>query len=614
MAFQSNSRPANPNIGTSYATFASIIVGLVVILVIFEQLGINTEWLGHVILAVPVMAYLVIGFLMRTVLLDEFYVSGRRVPAFYNGLAYASASFGGVGFFALTGALFLIGFDALAIGLGMVAGLVLMAILFVPYIRKYGAYTLASFLGERFDSKLIRLTAALFLLVPSLMLFSAEIRIIAEVLSQFTSANFSMLIFMAAGVILFSNILGGMRSLTWTTGAQMLVLFLGLLTPLVILSVMHTTLPVPQLTYGSLFTDISSVEKAGGILTGQSSALSTALPGENTLAVKKPMAQMFGAVGGFDFLILMLSVMMGAAVLPTSIMRIGTSSSVAEARHSIGWGVVLTGFLMMTVPAIAVFTKYILYQGVMGQPFNALPHWLTELKEAGMIDILDLNRDGLLGVKELAVTRDGISLILPIVGELPFVLVGFMAAAGMAAALAAASAHMVSMSSSLAEDIFHGVVWVRASRAKRLLVARVSMILVTLLACLAAISQDFDVLQVLLWALSISASSFFAPMVLAIWWKSVSGFAIWVGMLAGFFSSNFLIWLHWSGVSTSFAGIDSLTAAIIGVPIAFIVTVALSYMRPETSDEFRELTDEIRIPDGETIHDYKERIMTGRGL
>ena len=214
MAFQSNSRPANPNIGTSYATFASIIIGLVIILVIFEQLGINNLWLGHVIMAAPICAYLVIGFMMRTILIDDFYVSGRRVPAFYNGLAYASVSFGGIGFFALTGSLFLIGFDALVLGLGLVAGLVLMAIFFVPYIRKFGAYTLASFLGERFDSKIIRITAGLFLLVPSMMLLSAEIRIAAEVISQFTATNFKTLIIVVATVVVLSNILGGMRSLT----------------------------------------------------------------------------------------------------------------------------------------------------------------------------------------------------------------------------------------------------------------------------------------------------------------------------------------------------------------------------------------------------------------
>ena len=394
MAFQSNSRPANPNIGTSYATFASIIVGMIVILVIFEQLGINNLWLGHVVLAMPIFAYLIIGFLMRTVLVEEFYVSGRRVPAFYNGLAYTATSFGGVGFFAVTGSLFLIGFDGLAIGLGLVAGLVLMAVLFVPYIRKYGAYTLPSYLGERFDSKIIRFSAGVLLLIPCLMLLSAELRIAAEVTSQFTSANFKMLIFMSGTIVVLSSILGGMRSLTWTTGAQLLVLFMGLLLPLVILSVTHTTLPLPQLTYGSLFSDIAKVEAAGGITDTAPTSLSSALPGENSFISKKPIQQMFGAIKRTDFLFLLISVMLGAAVMPASIMRIGTADSVLQARRSIGWGVVLTSILLMTIPAVAVFTKFILYDAIIGQPFNAMPHWLGELKDAGMVDILDINKDG----------------------------------------------------------------------------------------------------------------------------------------------------------------------------------------------------------------------------
>ena len=612
MAFQSNSRPANPNIGTSYATFASIIIGLVVILVIFEQLGINNLWLGHVIMAAPIFAYVIIGFLMRTILIDEFYVSGRRVPAFYNGLAYASVSFGGIGFFAITGSLFLIGFDALVLGLGLVAGLVLMAILFVPYIRKFGAYTLASFFGERFDSKIIRMTAGLLLLVPSMMLLSAEIRIAAEVISQFTATNFKTLIFVSAAVIVLSNILGGMRSLTWTTGAQLLVLFLGLLTPLTILSVTHTTLPLPQLTYGSLFADIGKAEAAGGIVDAVPTRLTSALPGDNTLVVKKPLEQMFGAIKKVDFLFLLVSVMLGAAILPASIMRIGTSESVTEARRSISWGVVLTGILMLSVPAIAVFTKYLLYQTLVGQPFNAMPNWLVDLKEAGMVDILDLNKDGILAIKELAVMRDSISLILPIIGELPFVLVGFLAAAGMAAALSAASAHMLAMSCSISEDLFYGGFWSKVSVAKRLLIARLSMIVVTAIASYIAIGQDFDILHMGLWALSIAASSFFAPLVLAIWWKKVSKFGIWAGMIAGFCVSMSITFLHWSGLTTNVLGIESLTSAIAGVPVAFAVIVGITYLYPESSEEATDLADEIRIPDGETIRDYVERLIKGR--
>ncbi len=614
MAFQSNFRPANPNIGTSFATFASLVIGLVVILVVFEQLGINNLWLGHVVLAVPVLAYLAIGFLLRTVLIDEFYVSGRRVPAVYNGLAFVGATFGGIGFFAITGVIFLIGFDGLAIGLGLVAGLVLMAVLLVPYIRKHGAYTLASFLGERFDSKAIRLTAALLLLVPSMMLLTAEISIAAEVVSRFTSTGFSTLVFAAAATIVLSNIFGGMRSLTWTSGAQLLVVFMGLLTPLTILSASHTTLPLPQITYGSLFADIEKAEKAGGLKNARPADISAALPGETTLVTKKPLQQMFGAITRTDFLFLIISVMLGVAVLPAAIMRIGTTASVTEARRSINWGVVLMAILLMTVPALAVFVKYILYESVIGQPFNAMPHWLVELKEAGMIDVLDIDKDGLLGIRELAVMRDSVALILPIAGELPFVLVGFLAAAGLAAALAAAGAQMVTMSSSISEDLFHGGLREGASKARRLLIARLSMILVVLVASLMAIRQDFDILHMGLWALSISASSFFAPLVLSIWWKNVTGLAIWVGMLAGFAVSMMIVLLHWSGLSDSFLGIDSLTAAIAGVPVSFAAIIAITRLKPQDAEEMGQLADEIRIPDGETIHDYKERILTGRGI
>jgi cation/acetate symporter len=614
MAFQSHSRPANPYVGTSFATYAAVIAGLVIILVIFEQLGINSVWLGHVVIVVPVLSYVVIGFLTRTVLADEFFVSGRRVPAFYNGLGFAAASFGGIGFFALTGALFLIGFDALAIGLGLVAGLVLMAQLFVPYLRKYGAYTLPSFLGERFDSAWLRVTAGLLLLPPSMLLLSAELRIAAEILSQFVSVNFQLLILACATIVVLTNVLGGVRSLTWTSSAQMLVVFLGLLTPLVILSVMHTTLPLPQLTYGSLFNDILRVEQGSGLAEATPVALMAALPGENTLTITKPMLQLFGSVGRFDFLFLMLSVALGTAVLPAGLLRIGNSFSVTQARRSIGWGVVLMSILLMTVPAVAVFARYLLLDPIINQPLNAMPHWFKELQDAGMVQTQDLNNDGLLQLREFAVLRNGVALILPIVGELPFVLVGFAAAAGMAAALAAAGSQLVAMATSISEDLVQGLASYRLSGARRLLYARLSMIANVIIAGFIAVNVDFDLLHMGLWALSLAAGSFFAPLVLSIWWREISREAVFAGMLAGAAATLLVVLLGWLGIADSFLGISNLTAAVLGVPVGFAAAAAVAYRQRAVSPVVSEVLDEIRIPDGETVYDYKERLVSGRGF
>jgi cation/acetate symporter len=575
-------------------------------LVIFEQLGINSLWLGHVMLTVPIMAYMLIGFFSRTVVMDEFHASGRRVPPFFNGMAFAAASFGGIGFFSLTGAIFLIGFDALAIGLGLTAGLALLMVLFVPYLRKLGAYSLPSFFSQRFESPLLRIIAALMIIPPLMMLLGAEIRIGAEIISQFAPGNFNSLVFAMGAICALSVVLGGMRSLTWTNAAQMLVLLMGLLTPMVIVSVTHTTLPLPQITHGSLFADIARYESGGGIGdTIAADSPSEALPGEDNMVIRKPMAQPFGALSNIDFIMLALCVMLGAAVLPASIMRIGASVSVSQARRSVGWGVVILATLLMTIPAVAVFAKYLLLNAIIGQPFSSLPHWLGELREAGMIDIMDINKDGVLQFNELAISRDGVPLLLPVASEMPFVLVGFMASAGIAAAFAAANAHLIALSSALGEDLpgdlFAG--------SRRLLASRLAIFAMAGAACLVVVRFDFDILRAGLMALSLLAGGFFVPLLLSIWWRGFSKSGALAAMLTGFGTTGAIMLAHWHGFE---AGPAPLLAAMTGVPLSLLAGIAASKASPAPSPAQDELLAEIRIPDGETIYDQRRRLAGKR--
>ena len=76
-------------------------------------------------IAVPLVLYLVIAVGARTLNVEDFFASGRRVPSVFNGFVLAAIAVGGVGFFAYTGTVFFLGFDALAIGLGWTAGLLL---------------------------------------------------------------------------------------------------------------------------------------------------------------------------------------------------------------------------------------------------------------------------------------------------------------------------------------------------------------------------------------------------------------------------------------------------------------------------------------------------------
>ena len=73
---------------------------------------------------VPLALYVVIALGARTLNVEDFFASGRRVPPVYNGAVLAAVLIGGTGFFAYTGTLFFLGFDALAIGLAWTAGLI----------------------------------------------------------------------------------------------------------------------------------------------------------------------------------------------------------------------------------------------------------------------------------------------------------------------------------------------------------------------------------------------------------------------------------------------------------------------------------------------------------
>ena len=59
----------------------------VIVLAILEQMGMPKAWIGYSFLAATVLLYAGIGVMSRTSDASEFYVAGRRVPAFFNGMA-----------------------------------------------------------------------------------------------------------------------------------------------------------------------------------------------------------------------------------------------------------------------------------------------------------------------------------------------------------------------------------------------------------------------------------------------------------------------------------------------------------------------------------------------
>lgn len=603
MSLQTSFRSQGSRLGTHYAIFASAFASLVLLLLILEQLGARKVWLSHLMIVPPVLVYMGLALATRTLDASEFFVVSRRVPYVFNGLAMAAATIGGVGYFSLTGTAYLIGFDALAIFLGLAGGFVLATIMIVPYLRKVGAYTIPGYLRDRFGMPLLGYVAALLLIPPAMLILVAELSIGAFIAQLFASVSFESALWLGAVVIVVIAGAGGFRSLTWVQCAQYFVALAGFLAPVVIISVLVTNLPLPQFTLGELYERVSTLERAIGVSPGVQVSLEMALPSEAPIAAPKPFFEAFGVMHPMTFAALLFSVLAGSAVMPGLLMRAGTTPSVFEARRSMGWGVLFLGLFLISAPAYAAFAKYLTLQDLVGALPSQLPNWIDGLREAGLANIGDANGDGVVGANEILVARDGATLALPILGELPFVLVVVIAAAGIAATLAAASTQASAIGLTVGEDLLHRGFMPAASPGRRLLASRIAIMVSTIVAAWVVAFLEFDALRTAIIAFSLAASAFLPVLILSVWWKGTSGIGALFGMVAGFGTAAALVVLAEIGGGGSFLGMSSLLAAVVGVPVGFAVTVATSIVFGAPSEAHSRLVDTIRDPSGDALFD-----------
>lgn len=593
-------RTPNPHLGAYYGIVTSAVVSLVIVLAMLEQLGWSEALIAEAMIAVPLVLYLIIAAGAHTLNVEDFFTSGRRVPPVFNGFALAATAVGGVGFFAYTGTVFFLGFDALAIGLGWTTGLLLAAVLFVPYLRKAGSYTLPSFLGHRFRSRYLRMTASVLQLPPTSLLLAAELKIAAMVAALFLPLSFSFAVIIVAMIVAASVLLGGMRSLTWTGSAEFITGAVGLAAPLIIASILLTNLPAPQFTYGETLSSLHNAEITTGLTPIAPDISASPLPGPAPLAVTKPFLEPFGSLSEAEFAVLFFSLALGTAALPSLLVRSGVTGSVSDQRRSIAWALLFVALFAMTAPATAAFAKLVMFQDIAQAPASALPAWLTELSGRHLLQAGDANGDGAIGASELHVARDSVAIALPMAMKLPYVLTALIAASGMAVALAAAGSHLFTLSTSLAEDLYR-VLDRRPTALPRLIAAWAAIGASALAACVFLLIADLDPLRAALTAFAFAGSTFFAPLLLAIWWPRCTALGAFAALGTGFLVIAAATVM--SAFGNGHAPFTTAIASLIGAGLGLVAGIAASLFRWRPSEAETIYYEEIHDPEGEAIYD-----------
>jgi cation/acetate symporter len=639
------------NLGRMYGLYTGGFLLFIILLALLEQVGVPNKVLGYLFVFFTLAVYAVIGVASRTAQVSEYYVAGRRVPAFYNGMATGADWMSAASFVGMAGTLFLLGYDGLAWVLGWTGGFVLVSILVGPYLRKFGAYTVPDFFAFRFGGNFTRFLAVIVLVCCSFTYVTAQVYGTGIIASRFLGMDFTVAVYVGLAGILLCSMLGGMRAVTWTQIAQYIVLIVAYLTPIVILSTKKYGVPIPELTYGLAIQDITAREQE---------MLQTGLA---TTANLKPHIEPFINYTPLNYFGIIFCMMVGTASLPHILMRYFTTPSVREARQSVAWSLFFIFLLYFSAPAYAAFSKLEVYTNIIGRDITQLRPWLFTWGELGLIQICGKNavnldaaiaackaiagHPGVVRLQDFMINTDVIVLSTPEIAGLPYVISGLVAAGGLAAALSTADGLLLAIANALSHDIYYKMLDPNAPTVRRLTVARILLVMVAVGAAYTASTRPSDILAMVGWAFSLAMAGNFPGLVLGIWWKRATTPAAICGIIVGFGMCIFylLVTRYFPGVGVKYFGMTSLlnpttgaplvdiaqamalpnameswptlahplankvgwfnlnniNCGLLGMPLGFLVIWLVSLITPEPSKEMQAYVDEIRKPRGEPI-------------
>ena len=306
-----------------------------------------------------------------------------------------------------------------------------------------------------------------------------------------------------------------------------------------------------------------------------------------------------------NFLALVFCLMFGTAALPHILMRSYTTPSVADTRVSVFWTLFFILLIYLSIPALAVLAKYDIYTSLVGSDFSALPTWISYWgnidKVNPLIQVVDINGDGLVQLAEIAIDGDVLVLATPEIGGLPYVISGLVAAGGLAAALSTADGLLLAISNALSHDVYYKIVDPGASTQKRVTISKLLLLAVAFIAAYAASQKPADILSLVGAAFSLAASALFPPLVLGVFWKRANHAGAIAGMLAGFFVClYYMIRVHpmlGGQIDAAWFDIAPMSAGIFGVPAGMLAVVVASLVTAPPARGSDSLVDYIRAPE-----------------
>ena len=512
-----------------------------------------------IILITILCVFVLVGIIFRAKDTTDFYAAGRSISRVGSGMAIASNWMSAASFLGMAALMYGTGYHGLAYVVGWTGGYVLLLILMAGQIRKYGKYTAADFIGDRYYSQGLRAAGAIIAILISISYCVGQFGGIGIMFKWILGIDYALAVIIGGSVVLVYTLISGMLGVTKNMQIQYVIIIVSFLIPLFILTFKFDYFwLLPQIGYGSVVSDIVS-----GVPIAETTQMFNALGHEYAMVPAPEYAMPWDSATGqtfFQWIAIAFSLMIGTAGLPHVIQRFYVVPKARDARWSVVWGLFFISILYWSAPVYAAFGK-----------------------------ILSANPE----VGKLA--KDAIVVYTAQLGNVNPLIVGLLAAGGVSAAFSTVSGLLVAGSSAFAHDLYVKIINPKASPKMQLLMARLGTVLMAVIVTILALKNWALIAQLVAVAFSLAGVSIFPLFLLGIWWSGSNKQGAIAGLIAGllvaaisltyFIAGKEGVTLPYHEFVTYWLG--AWYFAWIGAPLAILTNIIVSKLTPETPLEIR---------------------------
>ncbi len=505
----------------------------------------------------------------------DFYVANKSFNPVFNGASIAVDFISAATFISLCGAFLSFGYDSFAYIIGITSGFVLLTILIVPYLRKMECLSIPLFFEKRFNSKLLKITTIIIVVLVSFIYISAQLKGVGIIFSRIFQLDLSTALLIGMCITLFYAFIGGMKNIAYTQIAQYIIILFSFMTPIFFLTIEFTNSYLPQL---AIFSKSAIYEERYLIEVFEQTL--------NDYGFKS-----FSEFNVLNSLLIAISLSLGVASLPHILIKFFSTPTVNDARRSSFWALVFISVIYTSISSLFILSTLNLVKNTNNLEYDAFINneiegnegkWLKTWEKTGLVKFEDFNKNNKIDLKyennisELSINPDALSLLTPEIANLPNWVISLVLAGALAATLSTITGLILIIKTTISYELL------KENFSKNNIIARVifSKLLIVLIIVLATLFYipNYTILQTVAIAFTICAATLFPTLVLGIFYKKTNKIGAIFGVISSLFFTLFycIYFLYINSSSNYFFGISSEAIGSIGAILNILITVIVS--------------------------------------